>query len=58
MFHRKEEVKLKVDCNSDSDESVDVPDSSESEESHKLNTQQHKIMPNKGTVNMARFGQK
>jgi hypothetical protein len=28
MFHRKEEVVLKVDCNSDSDESVDVMDSS------------------------------
>ncbi len=31
MFHRKEEVVLKVDCNSDSDESVDVEDSGDSE---------------------------
>ena len=33
LFHRKEEVLLKVDCNSSSDESVDVVDSSESDKS-------------------------
>ena len=35
MFHRKEEVKLKLDTKSDSDESVDVMDSSESENTRK-----------------------
>lgn len=35
MFYRREEVVLKVDCNSDSEESVDVNDSSESEMSKK-----------------------
>lgn len=33
MFNRREEVVLKVDCNSSSDDSVDVIDSSESDKS-------------------------
>jgi hypothetical protein len=57
MFHRKEEVVLKVDCNSDSDESVDVMDSSSSERSHRVghNKVQTYKLPNKGAVNMKRL---
>ena len=36
IFNRKEEVVLKVDCNSSSDESVDVIDSSESDRSKRV----------------------
>ena len=35
ILNRKEEVILKVDCNSSSDENVDVLDSSESENGRK-----------------------
>lgn len=58
LFRRKEEVLLKVDCNSSSDESVDVIDSSESDDrnrkSGRAKVEAYKL-PNKGVINQKRI---
>jgi hypothetical protein len=54
MYRRKEEVILKIDCNSSSDESVNVIDSSGSDDrsrrSGKSKIEAYKL-PNKGVIN-------